>query len=46
MIHNETGDARVIDWGRAGQLKNGAHDSFAEKDWAKFDELDEKIMSI
>jgi tRNA A-37 threonylcarbamoyl transferase component Bud32 len=46
MIHNETGDARVIDWGRSGQLKNGAHDAFAEKDWIKYDELDAKIMAM
>lgn len=46
MIHNETGDARVIDWGRSGQIKNGEHDPFAQKDWIKYDELDAKIMAM
>ena len=46
MIENETGDARVIDWGRAGELKNGAHDILTEKDWSKYDELDAKIMTL
>lgn len=46
MIQNETGDARVIDWGRSGHLKNDTHDSFAKKDWIKFDELDAKIMAL
>lgn len=46
MIENETGDARVIDWGRAGELKNGAHDPLTEKDWTKYDELDAKLMAL
>jgi tRNA A-37 threonylcarbamoyl transferase component Bud32 len=45
MIHNETGDARVIDWGRAGQLKD-THDPSTEKDWIKYDELDATIMAL